>query len=269
MPRWNRRPRPDYSHLYGRPLDVILDGAIANRAYGRDRRTFPAEANEALLDMYGERDRLAVGEMMDAHAQLVVRTGRGADWSDPFRADVVGNLIGWGLHLGILAEAPGADGERGWRLVEREPLYDVCNGRARQIRGLPADEQIAMNRRRATAARREATLARQRAETLAPRIATDLSAILEADPEALIPAPWRCWLDADIPARWPSVREAFGLLVEAHRGWPRNRQDGWAGAVAREVGHALDRSYARQEAEAAAAAAAARLAEDAEAFEGL
>lgn len=106
MARWNRRPRPDYSHLYGRPLDVILDGAIANRPYGRDRRTFPAEANEALLYMYGERDRLAVGELMDAHAALVIRTGRGADWSEAFRADVVGNLIGWGLHPASLSRPP-------------------------------------------------------------------------------------------------------------------------------------------------------------------
>lgn len=264
MARWDRRPKPDYSHLYGRPLDVILDGAIANRSYGRDRRTFPAEVNLDLIDLFEGRDRLAVGELMDAHAALVVRTGRGADWSEVFRADVVGNLIGWGVHLGILKETPDANGERGWRLVERELRYDVCAGRAQQIRGLPGDEQAAMNRRRLAAERRAATLDRRSAETLTPLIATALSHILAATPDATVPVGWSRFVGEDLPARWPLLREAFGLLVEAHRESPRRRRQDWLYLLGRE-GLAA-RHLAQRRAEEAKAA---ELAEDAAAFEDL
>ena len=85
MPRWGRRPRQNYSHHYRRSLEVILDGAIANRAYGRDERLFPVHVNGRLLDLFDGRDHLAIGELMDAHAALVVRTGRGTGWSEPFR----------------------------------------------------------------------------------------------------------------------------------------------------------------------------------------
>lgn len=64
MPRWYRREKPDYSHLYGRPLSVILDGAIANRPYGADVPTFAATVNADLLAWFAGREVLTASEAL-------------------------------------------------------------------------------------------------------------------------------------------------------------------------------------------------------------
>lgn len=71
------------------------------------------------------------------------------------------------------------------------------------------------------------------------------------------------------PERWPLLREAFGLLVEAHREWPRARQQEWLATVRRELSVAQSRGWLRKREADAAASKACELAEDAEAFEGL
>ncbi|RUP21454.1 hypothetical protein [Methylobacterium sp.] len=263
MPRWGRRSKTDYSYLYGKALDVILDGAIRNRGYGGDRRTFPAEANLALLDLFGERDRLALGDLMDAHAVVVARTGRGEGWSEAFRADVVGNLIGWGVHLGILTEAPSADGERGWRLVERSPVYEIIGGRCVRVRGLPDAEQVAMNRKMASLARRRNTLARKRADETRRRVADLLDQIALVDSTATVPDAWLARIGE--PARGMRVTEARGYILAAHDEWPRGDQQLWVTEVKCALAAALRNAAER----CAAEAADARLAEDADAFEGL
>lgn len=73
----------------------------------------------------------------------------------------------------------------------------------------------------------------------------------------------------DLPVRWPLLREGFGLLVEAHREWPRARQHEWLATLRRELAVAQSRGWLRKREADAAASKAAALAEDAEAFEGL
>lgn len=267
----SRFPKGDYSHLRERTPAEILERSIFARGYGGAFATYEVSVNETLIGMFEGRDRIGAADLLGMQAAFVERAGRGSSWTPEFWADFAGNLIGWGLHLALLVEAPGPDGERGWRMPDREMQFDVHRNRTRRIRGLPGEEQAAMNRRLLTQARRAATLDRQRAESLAPLIATALSEILALEPEATVPATWGRYVGEDVPARWPLMREAFGLLVEAHREWPRRRQQNWLDVIRRELALAHSRGWLRKRAEAEAeeAAAAVRLAEDADAFEGL
>jgi hypothetical protein len=263
MPRWiYRREKPDYSHLHGRPLSVILDGAIANRPYGADVPTFAATVNADLLSWFAGREVLTASE-----ALATMEPTRGMrGWSEEFVCDWVGTRLGWGMHLGILDEAAqGPDGERAWTMPDREPAFDVHNKRARRIRGLPPAEQIAMDKRRAREAKLRATLDTKHARQVAPRVVDLLDRITGSEPDAVMPAVWAPFVGADIMERWPTFAEARGLLVDVHHRMDRERQRTWL----RHLEAAADAAsfYAsRREGERQAAA---DLAEDADAFAGL
>lgn len=263
MPRWYRREQQDYSHLLGRSLAVILDRAIENRPYGRDEPRFPAEVNETLLIWFAGREVLTASEALDIGAPA--RTARG--WSAEFTVDWVGTRIGWGLHLGLLAEAPAPDGERAWTMPDRELQYDVHRGRARRIRGLPPNEQFLMDRRRAREARLHATLDAKHARKIAPAIEKALADMTASEPDIAMPANWAPFVGADIMERWPTEAEARGLVVDLHLVWTRERQKEWLRRLVADADIAA--FYASRREGERQAAAAALLAEDAEAFAGL
>lgn len=186
MPRrWNKfKPMAEYGHLIGASPDIILYGAIRNRRYGRDLRAYPVEVNWYLIDLFEGRAGLNRADLMAAAD--VLRVPR--EWSIEFATYKVGNYVAWGLHLGLLVEADGPDGERVWTMPDRQARYGIIGGKAAQIRGLPPEAQAAMDKRLRTAAKRAATMARRHADRLAPAIAADLSAILDADFGISIPA---------------------------------------------------------------------------------
>lgn len=265
MPRrWNKfKPMAEYGHLIGASRDLILDGAIRNRRYGRDLRGYPVEVNAFLIDLIGARAHLTRADLMEAAD--VVRVPR--EWSAEFATDYVGNHVAWGMHLGLLVEADGPDGERVWTMPDRQMRYGIIGGRAVQIRGLPPEAQAFMDKRLRTAAKRAATMARRHADRLAPAIAADMSAILDADFGIPIPAGWSpLYVAPDIVERWPLLKEAFGLLLDVHRDWPKDRQDAWRAAVAATLHETLGRVAGERAAQAVLAAA---LTEDADAFEDM
>lgn len=67
-------------------------------------------------------------------------------------------------------------------------------------------------------------------------------------------------------ARWPKLKDGFGLLLEVHRDWPKDRQDGWRSAVAVTLTETRGRVAGER---AAQAVLDAKLAEDADAFEDM
>lgn len=265
MPCWmRRRERPDYSHLHGRTLNVILDAAIANRPYGRDKPRFPAEVNDDLISWFSDREVLTAAEVLSVGAPA--RTARG--WSAAFTVEYVGTRVGWGLELGLLVEEePGPDGERAWTMPDWEPQFDVHRGRARRIRGLPPNEQFLMDRRRAREAKLRATLDAKHARRIAPRVAELLDRIITGEPDATMPAGWSPYVGADVMERWPRAAEVYGILRELHHGMDRERQREWLRHL-QAAADATAFAASRREGERQAAAAAL-LVEDAGAFEGL
>lgn len=262
MPRWiYRRENPDYSHLHGRPLNVILDGAIANRPYGQGLPMFPAAINFDLLEWFEGREHLTADEAL----AIMEPTRDARKWSPEFLCDFVGTRLGWGMHLGLLVEVPASDGGRAWTMPNREPMFDVHRGQARRVRGLPPAEQIAMDKRRAREAKLRATLDAKHARTVAPRVVDLLDRITGSEPDAVMPAGWAPFVGADIMERWPTVAEAHGLLVDLHHGMNRERQKEWLRHL-EAAADAASFAASRREGERQAAAA---LSEDADAFAGL
>ncbi len=259
MPRWYRREKPDYSHLHGRPLNIILTapsrtGPTGGRPDVRgDRERRPHEMVRRPGGPHGLRGSRHHGAH-PRHAWVV----RGV------RLRLVGTRIGWGMHLGLLEEAPASDGERAWTMPDREPQFDVHRGKARRIRGLPPAEQIAMDRRRAREAKLRATLDAKHARQVAPRVVDLLNRITGSEPDAVMPAGWAPFVGADIMERWPTVAEAHGLLVDLHHGMNRERQKEWLRHL-EAAADAASFAASRREGERQAAAA---LSEDADAFAG-
>lgn len=138
MPRWNRREKPDYSHLRDVTEEAALVNAIRCLTYGEpDDYRLLAGFQARLLTVWGERDVLTLEDLVPAHE--VVRStdpgffGYGRHWQGVFLHDAVGNLVGWGLRLGILEEVE-ADGGRTFRMVRRDPLFErMGNGRYRRL----------------------------------------------------------------------------------------------------------------------------------------
>jgi hypothetical protein len=250
----------EYGHLIGASRDIILDGAIRNRGYGRDLRGYPVEVNSFLIGLFESREHVTRADLMEAAD--VVRVPR--EWSPEFATDYVGNHVAWGLHLGLLVEGQGPDGERVWTMPDREPRYAIIGGKAVQIRGLPPEAQAAMDKRRRAAAKRKVTMARRHADRLAPAIASALSAILDEDFEIPVPARWSpAYVAPDIVSRWPLLKEAFGLILDIHRDWPKGRQEAWRASVEITLFETRSRVGAER---AARTTLDAKLAEDDQAF---
>jgi hypothetical protein len=259
MPRRHCWP-PDYSYLWDVLPEDALTRAIRSSTYGHGRRDFPAVANAALLRLFAGREVMTMEDLLAAAAALQGPRG----WSPSFAADYVGNTIGWGRELGLVEEA--SDGERSWRLIERSPVYEVIGGRCVRVRGLPDAEQVVMNRKIDALRRRRATLARAAADKVRRRVGSLLDRLSVVQWDAGIPAEWLVFL-GDHPAGM-RVTEARSFILAAHDEWDPAVTKRWVGEDEATVTAAERDAVVRREA-AEAAAAAARLAEDADAFEGL
>lgn len=264
MPWKNQyRQERDYSHLLGVTLDTVLDAAIQRRGYGGDRKTYPAEANVAILRLFRTADWISRGNLR--LGADTVRAARG--WSAEFALDVIGNTVGWGLHLGLIEEAPGPDGERGYRLLEREQVYEVVAGKAVRVIGLPPDEQIAMNLRRSKLRRLQATLARKRAAKIRMFAAPAIDRLIAANPLGRIPETLHPFLGDFLVNLSGDVTlcEVRELLVDAHTDWDRRIQSRWVVALDAAVAAAETEAAANREREAAEVISQ----EDIDAFAGI
>ncbi|MCJ2060595.1 hypothetical protein MKL09_29230 [Methylobacterium sp. J-048] len=98
------------------------------------------------------------------------------------------------LHLRLVVEEQGPDGERGWRLLSHEQQYagegTGRNRRVIRIRGLPPEQQAARYALEARRARCAATADRKARERADKAIAVYVRSILDSDPDFLIPASW-------------------------------------------------------------------------------
>jgi hypothetical protein len=132
MPRW--REKPDYRHLRDLADDAAFANAMRRPTYGeRCEHKTMASLCERLQAMWGDRDEVPLDEVMSLHEDIRARDpgffGHGRNWQGAFLHDVVGNMVGWGLRLGVIAEAE-PYGRRVLRLARRDPLYRrMGNGR--------------------------------------------------------------------------------------------------------------------------------------------
>ena len=229
MPR-RYSPVADYSHLQGVTLDAVLDQSIRLHTYGQDSRTYPAEANADVLKLFGE-DRDWISRQDVFRYSDIIREPRG--WSPEFGAYVVGNTIGWGIQLELIEEAPGPDGERGYRLLHRETVYEVVSGTAMKVIGLPPAEQIAMNLRRSRLRRLHATLARKRAPKVRMQVTPIIDRLIAADRNGPIPKNLHPYLGKFIVdlAGDVTVSEVRDLLLDAHAEWDRATQERWVASL--------------------------------------
>ena len=143
MPRWNRREKPDYRHLRDVTDEAALVNAIRSPTYG-DGHDFRLLAGflARLVAMWGDRDILAIDELVPAHEDVRARDpaffGHGRSWQGTFLHDAVGNLVGWGLRLGVLREDP-PYGRQVFRMARRAPLFErMGDGRFRWIDAVAA-----------------------------------------------------------------------------------------------------------------------------------
>ncbi len=103
--------------------------------------------------MWGQQTVIARDNLVMIHEEHRARDpgffGHCRDWEETFLHDVVGNLVGWGLRLGVLEEAEWF-GAPGYRMVRRDPLFEqMGDGKWRRL-----DAEACA--RRAPAARRSA-----------------------------------------------------------------------------------------------------------------
>ncbi|MFC4172681.1 hypothetical protein ACFOYU_11510 [Microvirga sp. GCM10011540] len=247
---WRHRYRDysrDYSHLNA-PKDVILAKAIEACAFAGGSR-WEFYVNRDLLTLFGKLQQVALPDVVERYLDMLQQT-RGGKRQEPtpFNHDRAGNLVGWGFRLGLLSEVTDPSGHRAWKLVACEMQWDVHKGRARQIRGLPPGEQAAMDRKRETERKRAATLARKHAAKIAPQIKMDLDEILHDDPETMVGEKFAEFLE---PWFEPPValHVAYGILVIAHHGWPKDKQQRWKTALGRETISASYRAMERRRAQ--------------------
>lgn len=231
MPRWNRREKPDYRHLRDATPESALLGAIRSPTYGEDDNLHLLDSFQGRLTaMWGARDVLAIDELVAVHEDLRARdpgfAGHGKDWQGAFLHDVVGNLVGWGLRLGILVEE-GTPEARTFRMVRRDPLFDrMGDGRWRRLDAEGVREKHARG-----AGQREAARVKH-AEKIAPRVAELVGTL--------------CELGAPVPERWftqypdqfarlkglvERVADARPTFEDAHRGMHLADQKRWLNAL--------------------------------------
>ncbi|WP_298958491.1 hypothetical protein [uncultured Methylobacterium sp.] len=227
MPRWNRREKPDYRRLRDVMDDAALVNAIRSPTYGEayDYRLL-AGFQARLVAMWGDRDLLALDELVPAHEGVRARDpgffGHGRNWQGAFLHDAVGNLVGWGLRLGVLREEP-PYGRQVFAMVRRDPLFErVGNGRWRR---LDADGVRAKSTR--GAGQREAARVRH-AEEITPVVREYVGRLCAAEAE-IHPV----WLSrfpdqfARLHGLATLVSDARTTFEEAHRGMHLADQKAW------------------------------------------
>lgn len=237
-----------------RSFPASFDAAVLDGGYVSGDGMWNAYVNRDLIAIFDEDAWLPRSEFVRRYAcAMQARFARyqGTDEHPRTWADA-GNVIHHGLALSLVAEETGAGGERGWRLLSRDPAWIIEGtgyGRAcRQVRGLPAAEQAAQDRRERTACRRTATLDRKAREAADDCIAREVRDILRADPVSLVPAVWA--RRGYVPEWLPGTRldAAAQIVREAHHaaamGRPTLKE--WISDLSMEAVVAIGRPHRRQ-----------------------
>lgn len=254
-----------------------FDAAVLDGGYQSRDGMWNAYVNRDAISIWGSDDVLGRPTIVERLSERMRRTFSTYDvrpdhpraWSN------AGNLIHHALRLGLVREETTADGERGWRLLDREPHWIVTGTggfRAlRQVRGLPAAEQEVIDRAEAKRRRLNATLDRKARERADDRIARQVSNVLHADPAATVPVRWaeNSWVPT-----WLSgsrIDAASSIVREAHHAAELDRPalKVWIRALETEAVMAIGRPEARARKQAALPAHAEIPAEDDAALEAL
>lgn len=254
-----------------------FDAAVLDGGYRSGDGCWNAYVNRDLILIFDEDAWLPRQTIVERYAiAMQNRLARYHGMPDEPRtwADA-GNVIHHGLALGLVAEETGPAGDRGWRLLDAEPNWIVTGtGRqreCRQVRGLPATEQDAVDRAEATRRKLNATLDRKAREKADDRIDRAVRDILRADPASVVPAIWA--RRGCVPQWLPGTRldAAAQVVREAHHAMEMGRPalKVWISDLAMEAVIALGRPR-RQQAERDALPAAIEIpADDADALEVL
>lgn len=225
MARWNRREKPDYSHLRGLADDAALVNAIRCPTYGGDYDySLHAGFQARLVAMWGDRDVIPLAYLVAVHeAVRAVDTtffGHGRNWTGAFLYDAVGNIVGWGLRLGILAEVV-EGGDRAFRMLRRDPLYEqMGNGQWRKLDADGVRERSARG-----AAQRESYRIRH-AESIAADVLRAVGGMCEKG--AAIPEGWFRFPEfAPLKGLAERVADARTTFENAHLGMHLAAQKAW------------------------------------------
>ncbi|APX86008.1 hypothetical protein BV511_15650 [Methylorubrum extorquens] len=198
--------------------------------------TWNALVNRDVVTLFKGCDWLGPEELATAYVSRVARraylmVNPHAAWRN------AGNLIHYALRLGLVAEAQDPARGRGWRLVHEDPQWIVegegARRHARQIRGLPPEQQAAEDRRQAKLAKLAATLDRKARLAADGKIAEAVAEILRHAPDFVVPENWA--RTGPVPA-WAvgvPLDEAAAVVREAHHAaeMPRRRLRSWLPAL--------------------------------------
>lgn len=258
--------------------EQAFEMALRNGGFGPG--TYPAwnaYVNRDILLGFGEADRVAYKDVVRLFVERAARRVERypeASWRN------TGNLLHYGIARGLVVEERDPERGRGWRLLHREPHWiaeGTGNGtRARQVLGLPPEEQAAERRRQARLAKLRDTLDRKARAAADAEIAGLVALILAGDPDAIVPP---FWLQDEgpfrdfVPAWLPGARidACAPVLREAHHaaGMPRPMLKEWIRKL-RFFGQTAPARYARRLREQAAMPEIAVIpADDADALEML
>lgn len=231
MPSWNRREKPDYRHLRDATPESALVDAIRSPTYGeaRDYRQL-AGFQARLTAMWGALDVIPIDNLVAIHEERRRDDpgffGHGRNWQGAFLHDAVGNLVGWGLRLGILEEAEW-HGTRGFRMVRRDPLFErMGDGTWRRLDAEGIREKSARG-----AGQREAARVRH-AERIAHLIAFHVGRLCEKG--AAIPEAWFTRFPDEfgrLKGLAERVADARPDFEQGHRGMHLADQKAWLKAV--------------------------------------
>lgn len=269
MPKPYTQPAPATTEECHR----AFESALVRPTCGAGHDRWPAYVNEDLLVAFAEDVVLGREAFVPRYdARMAAKFPRRGERPQPDRRawESAGNAVGWSIRLGLLTAETGPDGERVWRLVRREPTY-VLNKKwqVEQVAGLTSALQVARDKRAATQAKLTATLARKACEKRIPTLATRLRAILEAEPEFVVPAEW---VVAGYVPEW-TLGKALSACFDTVRDAPlafefsKKRLLNWGDLICMEGHRARVRAYERKK--AAQAEKVEVPAEDAEALEDL
>ncbi len=222
-----QKPRP------GDPVRIAgFDHAVIHGLYGDRIDRWNAIVNRDLLAVFGAADWLARDPIIDRY--MKVRTIRPFT-SRTFQASAkAGNLVHWGVRLGIIAERV-VDGERGWALLHPTPVWAIDRTRPGrrvvQLIGAPPDVAAARAKRDAAREKLWATLDRK-ARAVFPS-SNLLNAILEHDRGYVVPPTWTSQGPMPSWTMGKELRVVFGIAIDAHEvaGLTRRQLKHWASLI--------------------------------------
>lgn len=254
-----------------------FDAALLDGGYVSGDGLWAAYVNADMIAVWGADEVLGRASIVDRYsARMRARFMRyrgtveePRTWSD------AGNLVHHAIRLRLLREQTTDTGERGWRILDRQPHWIVVGTGAqrtlRQVGGLPPEQQAVVDKAEATARKRSATLDRKARERAEARIARAVRNILAEDPDTLVPASWASLLW--IPSWLPGTRldAAAAIVGEAHHAGEINRHSvgAWIRILETEAVMAIGRREQHRRELAALPEHAEIPADDADALGGL